>query len=257
MKRFVRLLLNRLPRPLLQRLAGIGVPLLGLLYVGRGRECPVCGCRRRKFLPYGYVVSREDALCPRCLSLERHRLLWLWMQRETDIADGSKKLLHIAPEVSLIKKFSSIYRSCPEQYVTADLESPLAKVHFDIRQIPFADESFDVVICNHIMEHIDDDRLAMREVRRVMKVGGWGIILSPIDYSRAETFEDDSITDPDERTRVFGQYDHRRIYGRDYADRLRSAGFEVKEIDYAAALTPQERELYALGRDRIYFVRRR
>lgn len=256
MKRFIRFLLNALPRPVLQRLAGLGVPLLGLLYLGRGRECPVCGCRRRKFLPYGYVVSRENALCPRCLSLERHRLLWLWMQRETDIADGRSSLLHIAPEVSLIRKFSSIYRHCPERYVTADLESPLAKLHFDVREIPLADESFDIVICNHIMEHIDDDRKAMREVLRVMKRGGWGIILSPTDYSRAETFEDDSITDPAERTRIFGQYDHRRIYGRDYADRLRSVGFEVEETDYAATLTEAERTLYALSSDRIYRVRR-
>ena len=256
MKRFVRFLLNALPRPVLQRLAGLGVPLLGLLYVGRGRECPICGCRRRRFLPYGYVTSRDNALCPRCLSLERHRLLWLWLQRETDIADGSKTLLHIAPEVSLMKKFSSIYKSCPERYVTADLESPLAKMHFDIRHIPLPDESFDIVICNHIMEHIDDDRAAMREVLRVMKRGGWGIILSPVDYSRDTTFEDDSITDPDERTRIFGQYDHRRIYGRDYAERLRSAGFEVEETDYAATLTEEQRRIFALSDDRIYRVRR-
>lgn len=256
MKRFIRFLLNALPRPVLQRLAGIGVPLLGLLYVGRGCECPICGCRRRKFLPYGYVKSRENALCPRCLSLERHRLLWLWMQRETDIADGNATLLHIAPEVSLIRKFLQIYKSYPERYVTADLESPLAKLHFDIREIPLPDESFDIVICNHIMEHIDDDMKAMREVQRVMKRGGWGVILSPIDYSRAETFEDDTITDPDERTRIFGQYDHRRIYGRDYADRLRAAGFEVEETDYAATLTPEERKLYAIADDRLYIVNR-
>lgn len=256
MKRFIRFLLNALPRPMLQRLAGVGVPLLGLFYAGRGRECPICGCRRRKFLPYGYVVSRENALCPRCLSLERHRLLWLWLQRETTIAVGDKTLLHIAPEVSLIRKFKEIYKRNPDHYVTADLESPLAKIHFDIRQIPLGDESFDIVICNHIMEHIDDDRKAMREVVRVMKRGGWGIILSPIDYSRGETFEDDTITDPAERTRIFGQYDHRRIYGRDYAERLRSAGFEVDEIDYAASLTADERTRYALSDEKIYVVKR-
>ena len=256
MKKFIRFLLNALPRPLLQRLAGAGVPLLGLLYLGRGRECPVCGCLRRKFLPYGYVSPREDALCPRCLSLERHRLLWLWMQRESEFADGRKSLLHIAPEASLIRKFSAIYKRNSERYVTADLESPLAKLHFDVRSIPLADESFDLVICNHIMEHIDDDRKAMSEVLRVMKRGGQGIIMSPVDYSRAETFEDDSITDPAERTRIFGQYDHRRIYGRDYAERLRSVGFEVEERDYAATLTEDERRLYALAADRIYIVRK-
>lgn len=256
MKRLVRFLLNAFPRPLLQRLAGFGVPLLGLFYIGRGRECPVCGCRRRKFLPYGYTTSREDALCPRCLALERHRLLWLWLERESDITKGGTTLLHIAPEVSLMRKFSAIYKSSYNRYVTADLESPLAQIHFDIRSIPLPDESFDTVICNHIMEHIDDDRKAMGEVLRVMKRGGWGVILSPVDPSRAETFEDDSITDPDERTRIFGQYDHRRIYGRDYADRLRGAGFEVEEVDYAATFTPEERTKYALKAETLYIVRR-
>lgn len=256
MKRLVRFILNALPRPVLQRMAGWGVPLLGLLYIGRGRECPVCGCRRRRFLPYGYVISREDALCPRCLALERHRLLWLWLQNERDIAAEQPRLLHIAPEVSLIRKFTSIYKECPDRYLTADLESPLAKMHFDICNMPLEDNSFDAVICNHIMEHISDDRVAMREVLRVMRRGGWGVILSPVDLSREETFEDDSITDPDERTRIFGQYDHRRIYGRDYADRLRGAGFEVEEVDYASTFTDEERRRYALSNEILYIVRK-
>lgn len=256
MKRFIKFILNALPRPLLQRAASFGVPLLGLFYIGRGRECPVCGCRRRKFLPYGYVVPREDALCPRCLSLERHRLLWLWLERETDIAKGDKRLLHVAPEVSLMRRLKRIYAGNDDMYVTADLESPLAKMHFDIQNIPLEDDFADIVICNHIMEHVADDRRAMREIHRVMRTGGWGIILSPVDLSRAETFEDDTISDPAERTRIFGQYDHRRIYGRDYTDRLREAGFEAEAIDYAATFTPEERTKYALSDERIYLVRK-
>lgn len=256
MKRFVRFVLNALPRPLLQRLAGVGVPLLGLFYVGRGRECPVCGCRRRRFLPYGYVAPREDALCPRCLSLERHRLLWLWLQNETDLAAEHPRLLHIAPEVSLMRKFSALYAGCPERYVTADLESPLAKMHFDICDMPLDDGCFDMVICNHILEHVADDRKAMREVLRVLRSGGTGVILSPVDLSRAATFEDDSVTDPAERTRIFGQYDHRRIYGRDYADRLRDEGFMVEQYDYAHAFTPAERQRYALKEEILYIVRK-
>ncbi len=99
----------------------------------------------------------------------------------------------------------------------------------------------------------------MREMFRVMRPGGWGVMLSPVDASRAETFEDDTVTDPAERTRIFGQYDHRRIYGRDYADRLREAGFTVEEIDYFAALsplTPAEQELYALRSEILYIVRK-
>ena len=114
---------------MLQRLAGWGVPILGLFYVGRGKECPLCGCRRRKFLPYGYVHPRENALCPGCLSLERHRLLWLWLVRESDIGRGAMalpKLLHIAPEVALMRKFRKMYASQRERYITADLESPLS-----------------------------------------------------------------------------------------------------------------------------------
>ena len=107
------------------------------------------------------------------------------------------------------------------------------------------------------MEHVEDDRRAMRELHRILRAGGRGIVLAPVDYARAATFEDDSITDAAERTRIFGQYDHRRIYGRDYADRLRGAGFEVEERDYAAEVSPRERELYALpSADRLYIVRK-
>ena len=106
------------------------------------------------------------------------------------------------------------------------------------------------------MEHVEDDRKAMSELYRILRPGGWGIILSPVELDRAETFEDDTITDRDERTRIFGQYDHRRIYGRDYADRLASVGFEVVESDYRAAFTAHEQALYALPEDHIYFVRK-
>lgn len=258
MKRLIRFILNAIPRPVLQRMAGWAVPLLGLLYVGRGRECPVCGTKRRKFLPYGYVVSRDNALCPNCLSLERHRLLWLWLQRESDLFEQRPRLLHVAPEVCLMRHLRRTYAGGGNEadYVTADLESPLADLHFDIQQIPLADESFDVVFCNHIMEHVEDDLRAMRELYRVMRRGGWGVILSPVELDRATTFEDDSITDEAERTRIFGQYDHRRVYGRDYADRLRVAGFEVEDLDYAATLAPDERTRFALPSDHLYIVRK-
>ena len=146
------------------------------------------------------------------------------------------------------------FKSRPGQYVTADLESPLADLHFDVQQIPLADESVEVVICNHILEHVADDRKALRELHRILKPGGWGILLSPVDRDYEQTFEDDSIVDPDERTRIFGQYDHRRIYGQDYVDRLREAGFEAADIDYAASLPEEERKRYALPEDHIYVV---
>lgn len=230
-------------------MASWSVPIVGLLYIGRGRECPVCGVKRRRFLPYGYVTSREDALCPRCLSLERHRLLWLWLTRETDFADKRPRLLHIAPEVSLMRRFKRLYKGT-DRYLTADM-------HFDVQHIPLADESVDAVICNHLLEHVDDDRLAMRELHRIMRRGGWGVVLSPVELTRATTFEDPSVTDPVARTRLFGQYDHRRVYGRDYADRLREAGFEVEVEHYARHFSDDDRRRYALRDEPLYIVRRK
>ena len=257
MKQLIKFILNLIPRPVLQRVAEWIVPVVDLLYLGKGKQCPLCGCQRRRFLPYGYVTSRENALCPNCLSLERHRLLWLWLLRESDIGRGAMalpKMLHIAPEVALMRKFKKMYASTPDRYVTADLESPLADMHFDVQQIPLEDESFDAIICNHIMEHVEDDRKALSELYRIMRRGGWGVILSPVELEREKTFEDDTITDKAERTRIFGQYDHRRIYGRDYAERLREAGFEVYDIDYKNELSKAEQELYALPNDHLYIV---
>ncbi len=256
LKGAIRWALNHIPRSWLQRMAGWAVPIMGLAYVGRGRECPMCGAKRRKFLPYGYVTSREDALCPSCLSLERHRLIWLWLERHSSLFDSHPTLLHIAPEVSLMRHFKRHYKG-HTGYITADLESPLADMHFDVQHIPMEDRSVDVVICNHLLEHVEDDAMALNELYRIMRPGGWGIMLVPEDRSRAVTFEDDTITDPKERTRLFGQYDHRRVYGRDYDDRLRRAGFEVERIAVVDMLSEAERRLYATGSDYMVVVRKR
>lgn len=256
MKRIIQWALGHLPRTFMQRLAGWIIPLVGIFLRGNRLCCPICGNHFRKLLPYGYVTQRENALCPSCLSLERHRLLWLWLKQESNLFVSYPRLLHIAPEVCLMKHLKKHYHYHRECYLTADLESPLADLHFDVQKIPLADESFEVVICNHLLEHVEDDQRALRELCRILKPCGWGVILSPIDYSRATTFEDDTITSPEERTRLFGQYDHRRIYGRDYVERLREAGFEAEEIDYASHFSPEERIRYAFAQDRIYVVRR-
>ena len=257
MKSFIKWILNHIPRTLLQRVAGWAVPILGLWYAGRGRKCPICGKLVREFLPYGYGKTGRDALCPRCLALERHRLLWLYIERETELLNGYPTLLHIAPEVALKRQFERHYgKEYADNYLTADLESPLAKLHFDIQDIPLEDESVDIVICNHILEHVEDDRKALRELHRILRPGGWGVVLVPQDYERATTFEDDSITSPEERARIFGQYDHRRIYGRDYAERVRECGFEVEEIEYEKALSEEEIKQYSTGKERLYIIKR-
>ncbi|MFI3248576.1 MAG: methyltransferase domain-containing protein [Rikenellaceae bacterium] len=257
MKGIIRWILGHLPRPMMQRMAEIVVPIMGLLYIGRGKECPICGTRRRRFLPYGYYATlRENALCPSCLSLERHRLLWLYLSRETDLLTSHPTLLHVAPEVCIMRPLRKSYKGVKSRYKTADLESPLADIHFDVQQIPLDDNSFEVILCNHILEHIPDDRLAMRELHRVLKPGGWGVLLSPVERDRELTFEDDSITDPEERAKIFGQYDHRRIYGQDYTARLAEAGFEVEAIDYILNFTPEQRRLYSISNEMIFLVRK-
>ena len=253
MKGVIRWTLNHIPRRFLQRVASWAVPVMGLAYRGRGRECPVCGSHYRRFMPYGYVTSREDALCPHCLSLERHRMIWLWLKESSNLFDGYPRLLHIAPEVSLMRHFKRHYRD-NKNYITADLESPLADLHFDVQNIPLEDESMDVIICNHLLEHVEDDRRAMAELYRILKCGGWGIMLVPEERGRATTFEDDTITAPEERTRIFGQYDHRRIYGRDYDERLTTAGFRVKRIAYNELLSAEQRQRYAIGTDNLIVV---
>ena len=137
------------------------------------------------------------------------------------------------------------------QYITADLDSPIADVKADITNLPFKDDSFDVIFCNHVFEHIPDDDKAMQELYRVMKKGGMGIFQIPLDVTRAKTFEDDSITDPNERAKIFGQYDHVRVYGLDYFEKLRLNGFKVEEINYAKKLSPEFIDRYRLMKDEI------
>lgn len=257
--KIVRLALNTIPRPVLQRLAGWAVPLVGLFYRGNGRICPICHSRFRRFMPYGYGPVRQDALCPKCLSLERHRLLWQYLmdqeRRERRIL-LLPTMLHIAPEVCLMRQFKNLYSSKPQNYITADLCSPLADMHFDVQSIPMEDNSVDIIICNHILEHVQSDSKALSELYRIMRPGGVGIMLAPVDYAREKSFEDDTITDPKQRAAIFGQYDHRRVYGRDYIDRLRAAGFKAEEIDYAAQFTNHTRIINGFGCDHLYIVRK-
>lgn len=238
MKGLISIVIRYVPRKYLQRVSGIGLKVLALIYKGKKVHCPVCDHNFKKFLPYGRLRARANALCPNCQSLERHRLIWLYLKERTDFFSGPKKVLHVAPEACFIPRFEKLHRS---GYITADIESPLAKVKMDIHKIPFEDNSFDAVLCNHVLEHVRDDIQAMGEIRRVLKPGGFAILQVPFFPPLPETtFEDPTITDPREREKVFGQDDHVRKYGKDYTKRIERAGLKAIEDHFAAERTPEE-----------------
>lgn len=245
MKKIFKFFLNLVPRPVLISLSYFIKPLFTFYYKGDTFEDPIDGKTFRSFLPYGYESPRENVLSPSTLSLERHRLLWLFLKKETNFFESPLTVLHFAPEQAFYKRFRKLKNL---NYTTTDLNSPLAAIKADICNLPFADNSYDVILCNHVLEHIPDDTKAMKELYRVLKPGGWGIFQIPQDVKRDKTFEDNSITDKIERTKIFGQYDHVRIYGRDYFDKLRAIGFKVSAIDFTQQLSPAEIDRFRLAK---------
>ena len=245
MKKIFRFFLNIVPRPLLISLSYLFRPIFAKYYSGSKYEDPIDRKTFRSFLPYGYEKSRENVLSPSTLSLERHRLLWLYLKNKTTFFTAPSKVLHFAPEQAFYKRFKKLKHI---NYTTTDLNSPLADVKADICNLPFDNNSFDIILCNHVLEHIPDDVKAMQELYRVLKPNGWGIFQIPQDIKRETTFEDNSITDKKKRAKIFGQYDHVRIYGMDYFDKLRSIGFKVEAVDYTKELTKEEVDIYRLAK---------
>lgn len=245
----MRTVLSKLPERVKTPLQRTNRAIKALPYYGKGRYCPVCGRSSRRFRTFG-IVPREEAQCVHCGALERHRFLWLFLKKQTNLFDGkSKNMLHVAPEPCL----ESIFKDqLVDNYLTADLFDPRAMVKMDICDIQYSDNVFDVIYCSHVLEHVVDDKKAMREFFRVLKYGGWAILNVPI--TREKTYEDSSIVDPEERLKAFGQEDHVRCYGKDYVQRLRDSGFYVqitKVVDLANSdelvrmgLTPASGEIY-------------
>ena len=240
--------LSLFPRPFLIRVSYLVKPIFALFLKGSKYTDPIDGKSFRTFLPYGYENPRPNVLAPGTLSLERHRLLWLYLKNETTLFTKPHKLLHFAPEQAFLKRFKKLSNI---DYTTTDLLSPIADVKADICDLPFEDNSFDFILCNHVLEHIPDDTKAMQELYRVLSKGGTAILQIPQDLNRDTTFEDDSITDPKERAEIFGQYDHLRVYGLDYFQKLRDIGFQVEEVDYTNTMSSAQIEQYRLAKGEI------
>lgn len=253
MKKLYSFLLNTLPRPLLIRLSYPFKRIAPLLYRGNNVECPVCERSFSKFLSYGSAVAhRDNVLCPFDLTLERHRLMWLYLKDHSNFFTANKlDVLHIAPEQCFHAKFKAQKNL---NYLTADIESPLADMHFDLHDIPLKDNSFDVVFCNHVLEHVTDANRCMEELYRVMRPGGFGILQVPQDFSRETTFEDSTIVTPEDREKFYWQKDHVRLFGRDYPDWLEKAGFNVVQFDKFEHYSPEKVIKYRLQKEEILYI---
>ena len=241
-------MINTIPRPYLIWWSKFLAPLVDILFRGNDFTDPINGKSYRKFLPYGYVKQRDNALSPGTLSLERHRLLWLYLNNETNFFSKTLKVLHIAPEQCFYNLFKNLKNI---NYTTFDLNSPLADIKGDICNLPFKGNSFDFILCNHVLEHINDDKKAMKELYRVLNKNGTAILQVPINQESSKTFEDSSIVDKKERIEKFGQYDHIRLYGLDYFKKLESFGFKVDPLKYSKEFTESEIIKYGLIKDEI------
>lgn len=251
MKLLISFATRFIPRHYLQKVSHLFLLIIAPFYRGNTFEDPIDGKTYRKLLPYGRIDSRKNALAPYSMSLERHRLIWLYLKNKTNFFRDKLRFLHIAPEYCYKSRFKKMQNL---DYITGDLISPWADVKMDVQEIPFNDNSFDVIMCNHVLEHVDDDKKAMQEFYRVMKPGGWGIFMVPIDYNREETLEDKSITSPKEREKYYWQSDHLRLFGKDYGKKLAEVGFLVKEENYLEEFSSELKERYALpSREIIYY----
>ncbi len=250
MKKIIKFAVRKIPRPLLIKMSYVVRVPAKILYSGNNHSCPICNRSFRKFMPYGNQ-GLPNRLCPNCLSLERHRLLWLFLNEKTDFFSASASVLHIAPEQPFLKRFKKLKNL---KYITADLVSPIADVKTDIRDMVFENNKFDWVICNHVMEHIDEEQKALKEILRVLKPEGRAILQVPIDYNRAATYENPDITSPAEREKHFGQYDHVRQYGLDYDKRLKKAGFITKTDHFIEIISPEMQEKYRLDKQELIYM---
>lgn len=231
-----------------------------ILYQGNNVICPLCENSFRSWIrkkpPHGenhfsslIKNNPPHGVCPLCKSLPRHRLLCLYLNKHSSIFEQKPcKILHFAPEYCWKNKINKISHI---EYVTADISAPEADIHTDITNTCFQDETFDYILCSHVLEHIPDDRKAINELYRILTFNGIAYIQIPY-RDKAPTYEDLTITDPQERKEKFGQFDHVRIYGTDFQSRLEASGFQVTQVYFAKELSWEDRQKYGLWDDIIF-----
>jgi SAM-dependent methyltransferase len=236
-------------------------------YQGVGRQCPLCGLRFRKFVPdpgepspvfqEHHIVGGgafDEARCPYCDSSERERHVYLYLRDATTVLNDQVRVLHVAPE----RNVQRLLRKRPNvRYLSADLNSPRAQMRLDLTVLPFRNDAFDVVICNHVLEHIPPVRLAMDEIHRVLRPGGWAMLQVPIATTLTNTAEDPAVKSPKDRLRLYGQQDHVRLYGVDYPDRLAQAGFDVEKHNLTRRFGPDYGRKYGLLPDEEIYIARK
>ena len=224
---------------------------LKLKYAGNKVFCPCCKSTFKEFAPFG-DSRRKNAWCPNCQGLERHRLLWMYFEKKTNIYKQPLKVLHIAPEDIFFYHFQ---KQKNIDYHPVDIYPhlyPKGTKYFDL--LGENPGQYDVIICNHVFQYIENDKKAMQNIYALMKPGGWGIMQVPINGKEPKTYEDPSITDPMERLKAFGLKEHVRYYGLDYAERLRAIGFTVKVDDYTAEFSDEENYKYGFWKgDAVYY----
>jgi SAM-dependent methyltransferase len=219
------------------------------LYLGNKVFCPLCEGSFRTFLPFGNE-RRPQALCPRCHTVERHRLLWLYLQEQVKIEERPLHVLHMAPEPILQKRLQNLSNLT---YRSADLTSPVAMDHVDLQALPYASASFDLILCSHVLAHVPQDKLALQELRRVLRPDGQLLLQSRL-HPQEKTLEVPTALTAHQRAKAYGQADRFRNYGQDFAQRVVSQGFSVKEVEYALSRTAEEQARLGLGQGERIFV---
>jgi SAM-dependent methyltransferase len=251
-----------------RKLRGVYQKINGFFYTGDSYYCPYCKKSFRKFLPGGsdlpvlyekQIVGagyRQNNVCPRCYSLDRDRLVYLFLQEKSTIFTSPVTLFHVAPEGCLrvmLASMSNVTYVPGVKYLEGYYYARQTNL-LDITSIPYDNEAFDVIICNHVLEHIPDDDLAIRELYRVLKPGGWAILQVPISKLLLKTYEDPTAIDPETRERIFGQFDHVRIYGQDYKSRLEKGGFIVKTYNPTKEKWNVDIQQYAINPEEDLYV---